>query len=56
MLNYASAAATSPFRNIIAHKPVVPPDERKKEKEKGIGNGGKARKKDKQETHPVRVD
>lgn len=34
MLNYASAAASSPFRNIIAHKPVVPSDKRKKERGK----------------------
>lgn len=48
MLNYASAATSGPFRNIIAHKPVVPSDGRKKkEKEKGTGNG-KARKKDEQ--------
>lgn len=58
MLNYAGAAARSPFRNIIAHKPAVPPFGSKGETEdveglegskKERGNGGKARKKNERE-------
>lgn len=53
VLNYASAATNSPFYNIIVHKPVVPPDGRKKkETEKGTGNDGKARKKDERKLVP----
>lgn len=52
MLNYASAATSSPFCNIIAHKPVVSPDERKKEKKKRTGSDGKARKKNEQKLVP----
>lgn len=48
VLNYASAVACSLFRNIIAHKSVVPSNEREEESENKRKDGkGKTKKRKK---------